>query len=63
MNSNERFYNFLTVDEMANYLRIGRSKAYQICQQEDFPKITLGKKIRIPREELNSWISHKLRNG
>jgi excisionase family DNA binding protein len=47
----------LTVDELAKYLKISRPKAYQLVHQEGFPKIKLGKSIRIPMQALDNWIT------
>lgn len=60
IDNNDRFSEFFTVEEMAEYLRIGRSKAYALCKDDDFPKITIGKNIRIPRESLNNWLLMKI---
>jgi len=44
--------NLITVLEMANILKISRSKAYSIIKQKDFPLIKIGKCIRIKKDEL-----------
>jgi len=46
----------LTVDEMAQILRIGRSSAYELCRQKEFPIVRIGRSIRIPRRALYEWI-------
>ena len=46
--------------EMAKFLKISRTKAYDIIKTEDFPKIKIDKSIRIVKEELIKWlINHK----
>lgn len=46
----------LTVNEMAKILRIGRSSAYELCRQQEFPVIRIGKCIRISKKALLDWI-------
>lgn len=48
----------LTVMEMAEFLRISRSKAYNIVKQENFPKIKIDKSIRIIKAELLKWLQN-----
>ena len=47
----------LTVPEMAQVLRIGRNKAYQLVRDGDIPSIKLGRDIRIYREDLLRYVS------
>jgi len=42
----------LTVLEMANLLKISRSKAYELIKIKNFPIIKIGKCIRINKTEL-----------
>lgn len=46
----------LTVMEMAKFLKISRTKAYEIIKDSDFPKIKIDKSIRIIKEELIKWL-------
>lgn len=48
---------FLTVGEVAALLRIGRSKAYELCRQPGFPAVRVGRVIRIPREAFLAWLA------
>mgnify|MGYP001163261047 FL=1 len=53
---------FLTVPEAAEILRIGRTAAYELCQQSEhngFPCIRDGHKIRIPYNALMNWIDQQ----
>lgn len=49
---------FLTVDEAARYLRIGRAAAYELCRRylatgsDGIPCLRIGRAIRIPRAQL-----------
>jgi excisionase family DNA binding protein len=43
---------FLTVLELADYLRVSRTKAYQLVWSGEMPSVRVGGQLRIPREEL-----------
>lgn len=48
---------FITVEEMAQLLRIGRNAAYNLVLCEGFPSYRFGRKnIRIFKEALLEWI-------
>ncbi len=47
----------LTVDDLRVYLRIGRAKAYELVNEPDFPALRVGRSIRIPKDQLKSWIT------
>lgn len=47
----------LTVMEMANFLKISRTKAYELIKRNDFPFIKIDKSIRINRNELLKWLN------
>lgn len=43
---------FLTVSELAAYLRVSRRKAYELVSNGEVPSIRVGSSLRIPREAL-----------
>jgi DNA binding domain, excisionase family len=45
-----------SVKEAAQVLNIGMNSAYNLVNSEDFPKITIGRKILIPIKGLEKWI-------
>lgn len=51
----------LSVEEMAQLLGIGTSKAYALTRQIDFPVLKLGKRVLVPVEELQIWIKQNVR--
>ena len=51
----------MTIMQLKEFLNISRSKAYDIVKREDFPKIKIGKCIRINKEELLKWL-HNSKN-
>ena len=46
----------LTVQDVADVLGIGLAHAYEVAHRKDFPTITLGSRIIIPREKFMAWI-------
>jgi excisionase family DNA binding protein len=48
---------YMTVEQMAKHLKIGRTKAYELVRSQSFPKVRVGKSIRIPTDGLAKWLS------
>lgn len=48
----------LTVPEIAEILRINKTKAYELTHQEDFPSIKVGKRIIVPRDPFLQWLNN-----
>ena len=48
---------FLTVLELASYLRISRRKAYLLVQTGQLPSVRVGSSYRIPRAALDRWLT------
>ena len=46
----------LSVDEMAATLGISRPKAYELAHSDGFPRINVGRRIRIPHTSLEHWL-------
>ena len=47
----------LTVDEAAQYLRIGRSQAYDAIGRGEIPHRRVGRSIRLSRAALRAWLA------
>lgn len=47
--------NTITVKEFADLYNLGLNSAYIIVRSKDFPKINIGKKILIFKNELPEW--------
>ena len=53
---------YLSVEEMAKYLKVGRNTAYKLCKEPGFPSSRIGKKILIDKNKLdNVWMKNKQR--
>lgn len=46
----------LTVIEIARYLRISRSAAYELLRRPGFPAIRLGRTVRVSRAAFMQWL-------
>ena len=53
----------LTVPEVAQRLKMSKSKVYLLCQRGKIPTITLGKSVRVPRDELEEWLRRQIHEG
>lgn len=45
----------LSIKDVMEVLRIGKSQAYELARRKDFPKLPIDKPIRIPRDEFLKW--------
>ncbi len=46
----------LTVQDVSHVLGIGLAHAYEVAHRKDFPTITLGSRIIVPRDRFMVWI-------
>lgn len=51
----------LTVKDIKESLGCGINRAYDIVNQKDFPKVKIGKRFYIPKDEYDKWIHSYLR--
>lgn len=51
--------NLLTVQELANELRIGRNTAYEMVKTGLIRSVRIGKAIRVPRNALEDFLEGK----
>ncbi|MBQ6360953.1 MAG: helix-turn-helix domain-containing protein [Lachnospiraceae bacterium] len=47
---------YYTVEQMQQYLHLGRTQAYSLCHEPGFPTIRVGRRILINRERLEEWL-------
>jgi excisionase family DNA binding protein len=45
----------LTIPEVAKFLRIGESTAYELAQNPTFPAVRIGRVVRVSRDHLIEW--------
>ena len=49
----------LSVQDVSDVLGIGLAHAYEVVHQKDFPTITLGNRIIVPRDKFIQWIDNE----
>jgi len=54
---------FLTVDEVAKYLRLNKLKVYRLAQNGDIPAYKFGREWRFKIERLEQWIEEQEVSG
>lgn len=50
----------LTIPQVAAMLGLGRSKVYDLIREEGLPTAKFGTAVRIPAEELKSWLKRRI---
>ena len=50
---------FLKVPEVAEELRIARSRAYEMVANGTIPAVKIGRSIRVSRKELERWLEEQ----
>lgn len=51
----------LSVSQVATVLGISRTSTYDLVKEKDFPSITIGSRIVVPKEELILWIKNQIK--
>lgn len=47
---------WLKVPEVAEVLRIARSRAYELVADGEIPAVKIGRSVRVNRKELDRWL-------
>lgn len=50
---------WLTIDELAEYLKMGRTKLYRMAQDGGIPASKVGSQWRFDRDEIDEWMRHQ----
>lgn len=50
---------FMTVDEIAKYLRLNRFKVYKLSQKGVLPAYKFGREWRFKKERIDQWIEEQ----
>jgi excisionase family DNA binding protein len=45
-----------TVNELQRWLRLGRSKTYELIQTGEIPSYRIGRIVRIRRQDVETWL-------
>ena len=54
---------WLTLDELAEYLKLSRTKLYRMAQKGEIPASKVGSQWRFDREEIDAWMKKQRRGG
>ena len=52
----------LSVEEAGKLLGVSRQTAYNLIHRADFPVLRIGKRVLIPRKQLEAWMDRQV-NG
>lgn len=55
----EQQHEYLKVPEVAEMLRIARSRAYELVADEKIPSVRIGRSVRVSRRELEKWLEER----
>ena len=55
----EQQHEYLKVPEVAEVLRIPRSRAYELVGNEEIPSVRIGRIVRVSRKELDRWLEEQ----
>ena len=53
----------LTVEQAAKYLSISRGSAYQACRAGEIPTIRIGRRLLVPRAQLEAMLRGQTGEG
>lgn len=53
----DKFDKWLTIDELANYIKMSRTKLYGMAQRGEVPASKIGNQWRFDREEIDRWMN------
>ena len=51
---------WLTIEELSGYLKMSRSKLYQMAQKGELPGSKIGTQWRFDRDRINAWMNEKM---
>ena len=49
--------------EVAKVLGISRTRSYELVNEKGFPKIKIGTRIVVPKDEFKLWIQKQIKKG
>lgn len=55
----DREHEWLKVPEVAQVLRIARSRAYELVGSGEIPSVRIGRSVRVSRKELDHWLEEQ----
>lgn len=55
----EQQHEWLKVPEVAEELRIARSRTYELVADGEIPAVRIGRSVRVSRKELDRWLEDR----
>jgi excisionase family DNA binding protein len=55
----EKDKEYLKVPEVAEFLQIGRTRAYELVSSGEIPYVRIGRSVRVSRRELERWLEER----
>lgn len=52
-----------TIQEVAEVLRIGKARAYEMAREKAFPVVKIGSRVRIPKNRFHEWLDKQSQVG
>ena len=53
----------LSVEEAGKLLGVSRAIAYQLSRRSDFPTLRIGKRVLVPKKQLQEWMDRNCESG
>ena len=53
----------ISVSQVAKVLGISRTRSYELVKEKGFPKIKIGTRIVVPKDEFTLWIQKQIKKG
>ena len=53
----------LSVEEAGKLLGVSRQVAYQLSRRSDFPTLHIGRRVLVPKKQLEEWMDRNCENG
>lgn len=54
---------YLTIQELRGWLRLGTNKAYELANRPGFPVLRFGTKMIFPKEQVRDWVHREVERG
>lgn len=55
----DREKEYMKVPQVAEFLQIGRSRAYELVGSGEIPSVRIGRSVRVNRKELERWLEEQ----
>ncbi len=53
----------LNADQVADVLSVSRAQAYILLHRKDFPTLSIGRRLLVPKHKLLTWIDEQIKQG